>query len=173
PDWPIAEPVGADEVVRTAREDLSDFFENVAKIKIRSTPDAAAHSIQLIVNAEVEGVNTAEGFRVEVSPDRVSVSAMTSRGVMRGVYWLEEAIRGRRASLLKTGVTVRNARFARRITTTVHPGGDIYTESSRPLVYTDGVLQRISHDGFNAIFLWGNAEEVTMDSKIFPDLNDP
>jgi len=53
----------------------------------------------------------------------------------------------------------------------VVPGGSKYTETSRALIYTDGLLRRISHQGFNAIYLYGNLEELTYDSRVFPELN--
>jgi dienelactone hydrolase len=64
-------------------------------------------------------------------------------------------------------------RFARRITTAILPGGERYTETSRPMIYTDGLLERISRDGFNGIWVWLNTEEAAMDSQVFPELNDP
>jgi hypothetical protein len=52
-------------------------------------------------------------------------------------------------------------------------GAAKYTETSRPLEYTDGLLRRISHDGFNALWVWLNVEEATLNSEIFPEFNDP
>lgn len=59
-----------------------------------------------------------------------------------------------------------------RITTSILPGGQRYTETSRTLIYTDGLLARMARDGFNGIWVWLNTEEAAMDSAIFPELDD-
>jgi hypothetical protein len=92
---------------------------------------------------------------------------------MRGVYWLEDEIRLQYGPTLKAGVTVRNCRQARRITAAVLPGGSKTTELSHPLVYTDGLLQRISRSGFNGIWIWANTEDLTLASQTFPEFDDP
>ena len=119
------------------------------------------------------GVNTAEGFQITAAPSGIDVRATTSRGVMRGVYWIEDALRLRQGPYLKPGTIVRNERFPRRITTSILPGAERYTETTRPMVYTDGLLEKISRDGFNAVWVWLNTEEAAMNSAIFPELDDP
>ena len=48
-----------------------------------------------------------------------------------------------------------------------------HAESSYPTPYGDGMLRHLSHQGFNAIWIHFNLEEGVLDSKIFPELNDP
>jgi dienelactone hydrolase len=165
---------GADEVVQMAAEDLRRFLQGAPKDESKGVAGSTKSQIELLlVPSGVDGVSTPEGYRIEVSPRGVSIEGRTSRGVMRGVYDLEEQIRSRKAFLVKGGSVVRNCRFARRITCAVHLTGVPNTETSYPLVYTDGLLQRISHSGFNALYVWVNTEEVTLDSQIFPELDDP
>ena len=97
----------------------------------------------------VDGVTTGEGFSVTAGADEIKVKSTTDRGIMRGIYWLQDEIRSHQAPVFKTGTVIRNTRFPTRITTSVYIGGLRYTESSRPFIYTDGLLERISHDGFN------------------------
>lgn len=92
---------------------------------------------------------------------------------MRGVYWIEEMMRFRGEPCLAREDIVRNCRFRRRITTSISVAELTYATASYPLVYTDGLLQKISHHGFNAIWLGVNLEEITARSRVFPELNDP
>jgi cephalosporin-C deacetylase-like acetyl esterase len=171
PQWSI-HAESSDEVVSTAAKDLHNFFQNALGINVNLSSPGPAIQLRVLPGG-VEGVSTQEGFRAEVSPDLIRIAALTPRGVMRGVYWLEDEFRLEHRPSLKAGVTIRNCRLARRITTAVVPGGDKYTETSHPLVYTDGLLQRISHSGFNSIWVWVSTEELTLHSKVFPELNDP
>jgi hypothetical protein len=171
PGWRITFDEGADEVVRTAATDLKEFFGNALGLEIGLGAKPGKPQVSLQVGSKVDGVASSEGYRIEIGADRINISGTTSRGVMRGVYWLEEMFRLRGGPGLAPEVIVRNQRFSPRITMPVLAGAAKYTETSRPLTYTDGLLSRISHDGFNALWLWLNVEEATMNSEIFPDFN--
>jgi dienelactone hydrolase len=151
------------------RSDLRHPAVQQALSRFPKSDAAGVRTLRLEQRDAVDGVNTPEGFRADVQGQDVAIRATTARGIMRGLYWLEDA-------LLSPGGptnTVRNERFPRRITTSILPGGQRYTESSRPFLYTDGLLQRISRDGFNGIWIWLNTEEAAFDSAVFPELNDP
>jgi dienelactone hydrolase len=168
-NWEVRRPADSDDVATTATAELKRFLGSLPK----PAREGNRKIIELSIAARVPGVDSAEGFRVEAGQGRVVIRATTSRGIMRGIYWLEDSMLSREAPFLKRGVTIRNERLARRITTSVTPGGDRYTETSRPLLYTDGLLQRISRDGFNGIWIWLNTEEAAMKSEVFPELDDP
>ena len=171
--WSIHLENGSDEVLKTSADDLSQFFQNTLRMRVRVLPAKNKHQIDLHVASAVEGVDTAEGYRITVSQLKIMIEATTSRGVMRGIYALEDSMRTRSGPYVEQTVITRNMRFGPRITTAVHPGESLYKETSYPLAYTDGLLQRISHSGFNAIWVWLNTEEATVDSGIYPELNDP
>lgn len=114
-----------------------------------------------------------EAFRLEIGPARIRLTAAEPRGLLRGVYELEDQMLLARSPEVAPRILERRPRFPIRITTAPVPGGDRLTESSRELVYTDGLLRRISRDGFNGIWVWLNVEEAVTDSKIFPELDDP
>ncbi len=170
--WSIHLENGADEVTETAAADLAQFFQNDLGLDVKTSIAKSNSQIDLRV-APAVGVHTQEGYRTTVSEQEIKIEATTSRGVMRGVYALEEAIRTRQGPYLRKGVSLRNMHFSPRITTTVHPPDANYDETSYPLAYTNGLLDRISHSGFNAIWVWLNTEEATLDSKVYPELNDP
>ena len=50
-----------------------------------------------------------------VRPDQIIVSATTPRGVMRGVYWLEDMMRLRSGPFVAQGNADRNCCFRRRL----------------------------------------------------------
>ena len=163
-------------VLETAAADLQAFLASRLAARVRLDPARSGQvprAIELVADraaSRARGVTTAEGYHVDVRADRIVISGQTPRGVMRGVFWLEEILRFQPA--LAREATLRNCRFKRRITCSVMPGGLKYTETSQPLLYTDGLLQRIAHQGFNAIWVWLNVEEATFESRIFPELND-
>jgi dienelactone hydrolase len=163
--WTVMRPAQMDPVVETAAGELGQF--------LRSLPSGGSRGSIELARDDTSGITSVEGYRIVVEPARIRIEARTSRGLMRGVYAIEDRLLARGAPFLERGTALRNERFARRITTAIIPGGDRYTEASRPLIYTDGLLQRISRDGFNAIWMWLNTEEAAMNSRIFPELDDP
>ena len=171
--WSIHLESGSDEVLETAADDLNQFFQNALRMHIGVSPAKTKRQIELHVVPVLVGVNTPEGYRLSVSQREITIEATTSRGVMRGVYALEDEMRTRSGPYIEETVITQNMCFGPRITTAVHPGESLYKETSYPLAYTDGLLQRISHSGFNAIWVWLNTEEATVDSGIYPELNDP
>lgn len=170
--WSIDVPAGSDPVVRTAAADLSDFLQNGLRVPSAAS-ESGLYTIRLRIASSVEGVSTEEGYRVEAEPNALTIAGIAPRGVLRGVYWLEDQLRLRRAPFVKRGVTVRNCRFPFRISTAFRPGGGSLSETSEPMLYSDGLLARLSHDGYNAIWVDVNTEEITLHSKIFPELDDP
>lgn len=177
--WIIHHGTDDDGVLANAAGDLKRFLAARGGIDVAVVPESAQNrpqTIDLLVTDDaqvLQALQTSEGYRVVVEPQRVAVLGRTPRGVMRGVYWLEDAMRLRGSPVLRQGQTDRNCRFDRRITCTISISGLKYTEVSHPLPYTDGILQRISHQGFNGIWLWVNAEEITHNSTVFPELNHP
>src|SRR5579872_3328641 len=167
--WTI-QPKESDELVTTAAAGLRRFLKTCCGI----VPAASGtRRIILQIASSLPGVNTTEGYRIHARAGEIAVAAETSRGLMRGIYALEDSFRHRQAAIVRTGEIVRNARFARRITTSILPGGERYTETSRTMLYTDGLLERISRDGFNPVWIWFNIEEGATGSKMFPELDDP
>lgn len=171
--WTIRSMGPADEVLPTAVEDLRRFVREQMNFKIAVSSNRRAQQIEIrVAPSGVQGVKTEEGYRIDVRHDGIGISALSSRGALRAVYELEDRLRLRRGPFLSNGSTVRDCRFSRRITTAVHPAKYLAKETSAALPYTDGLLQHISHSGFNALWVILNTEEATMASEIFPELSD-
>src|ERR1019366_3117884 len=96
PRWSVDMEGGPtkDSVVETAAGDLDQFSRNVMKVPFKPASMPKGPHIKLrVLSSGVEGVNSKEGYRVEVEPGAVTISGTTPRGVMRGVYWLEDSLR--------------------------------------------------------------------------------
>jgi len=178
-EWQIQFAEDAERMVQTAAEDLQQFLRTQAEINVDLTSLAQTGRSKLIALAIpndptfVKDLTADEDYHIDVRDRRIIISGRTPRGVMRGVYWLEDMMRFRGAPCLKQGATVRNCRFGRRIVCSVVPGGTKYTELARPLIYTDGLLQRISHQGFNGVWIWTSLDEIALKTKVFPELDNP
>lgn len=113
-------------------------------------------------------VGVAEGFRVEVTPSSVAVVGSDDRGVMRGLHHLEAEMKRRRGPYLSLGTVRRTPRFSPRITCAPFYAKQELTASVGP--YTEGMLGRIARAGFNAIWVWGDLDEVAH-SAVYPELD--
>jgi dienelactone hydrolase len=153
------------EVVEQAGADLREFLTaSGASVGPGGLP------VALSLDSALTG---GESFRLEVSGSVIRIAAGQPRGLLRGVYELEERMIAHGSAALPPITVERRPRFLIRMTTSILPGGERYTETSRELLYTDGLLRRISRDGFNGIWVWLNVEEATLGSQVLPELNDP
>ena len=168
-NWAIDNRISG-EVAATAVRGLEDFLRSCCGIRLQRS---AARKIVLQILPAVNGITTSEGFSVTAGDAEIRINSTGERGIMRGIYWLEDEIRTHQMPAVKPGTVVRNARFPTRITTSVYIGGLRYTESSRPFIYTDGLLERISRDGFNGVWIWLNVEEAASHLTTFKELEDP
>jgi len=177
--WMIHYAPDPDRILSTVAVDLQKFLDKRAGIPIKLVDrpsSGAARAIELRISkkpAFLEAIDTEEGYRVNVGPDSIQIIGRSPRGVMRGVYYIEEKMRFRGAACLQQGKTTRNCKFRRRISTI---GGIVelgLSETSHPLPYVNGVLQQLSRHGFNAIWIIVNVEDAVFDSRVFPELNDP
>lgn len=177
--WTIHYVPDAEKVVETAADDLRQFFAVRAGLNVKldaSPAEGRAQTVELVVSKDhdfLKAISTSEGYRIEVKPDSLRIVGSTPRGVMRGVYYVEELMRFRDAACLMHRTADRNSKYHLRVSCS---GGIVelgHSELSHPTAYGDGILQHLSHHGFNAIWIHFNLEEGVLDSKIFPELNDP
>lgn len=181
-NWTIVAPVEGNEVIDTAVEDLRVFLARsmgVDTVVARETLSAEALKREkaiVVAGASMlpdlaDGLTTPESYRVKVDARRIVLCGVDDRGAMRAVYHLEDVMSHALAPVVKRQDTTRTCLFSPRLTQRVGPANTFLTELSQPNLYTDGYLWRISHQGFNAIYLYGNLEELTYDSRVFPELN--
>ncbi len=163
--WRIhaATPVGEPAV--TATVEFREFLRET--MDITGGADEA-HSIRLAVGCK--GVPArAESFRLKVASDRIEICGYDARGLMQGLHFLEARMRLRRAPFLEIGEETRQTVQSPRITS-----APFYSRSELDVPvdpYTPGLLGRISRAGFNAIWVWGDIEDVAH-SSAYPELDD-
>ena len=182
--WTIIGPPSGNDVINTAIEDLQTYFDRCMGVRLavkRETlsPETLQREKVIVIEAaaalpqSAEGLKPPESYRVRVEPERIILAGADDRGVMRAIYHLEDVMGFANGPYIKRGDVKRTCLFSPRLTTAVTPGhGTFVTELSQPTLYSDGLLWHISHQGFNAIYIFSNLEELTYDSKVFPELND-
>ncbi|MCX7429281.1 MAG: hypothetical protein NTW96_27110 [Planctomycetia bacterium] len=181
-DWTIVAPPEGNVVMDTAVADLRMFFErvmdmklNVAREPITSETRKREKAIILAdakaLAGEAEGLQGSESYRVIAGPGQILLCGADDRGAMRAAYYLEDKMGFAAGPFVEAGTVTRRCMFSPRLTQRVGPFNTFLTELSQPTIYTDGFLSTISHQGFNGLYLYGNLEELTYDSKTFPELN--
>lgn len=161
------------------------------KVEVASTDEVAAYAAELLASILAETPRSSherrativlaqpplptadESFVIEVSPDAIRIEAGSARGALRAVYWIADEMLARGSRILPAGRVAKREAVHRRITAAVLPGAQRQTEITRELIYTDSLLQRMSRDGFNALWVFVNLEEIAHGSRVFPELDDP
>jgi hypothetical protein len=85
-------PDEADEVMRFAASELSDYLEKITGNRTRIIPAAAANDKRVYIHLIQEKNDSLkwDGFRVETSLRGIGITASESRGLLYGVYTLLE-----------------------------------------------------------------------------------
>ena len=182
--WTIVGPPRGNRLIDTAIEDLQTYFDRCLAVHLaisreKLSPETLQRERVIVVGEAAAlppqlaaGLKPPESYRMKVEPQRVVLCGADDRGAMRAVYYLEDLMGFAAGPYLKQGEVKRACLFSPRITHAIAPNCTFVNDLSQPNIYNDGLLWRISHQGFNAIFLYGNLEEVTFDSRVFPELND-
>ncbi len=97
--WSLRSEGPLDEPGPFAREELRTFFRDAGGIELNGT--SAGREIVLRVAGAPEGPGGADAYRIAAAPKRVEIVAPTWRGVLFGVYHLEDRLLERGAPLLR------------------------------------------------------------------------
>ncbi|MCL5019674.1 MAG: hypothetical protein M1426_04255, partial [Patescibacteria group bacterium] len=109
-----------------------------------------------------------ESHLVEITPEKIEITASDAPGIMRGLYYLEDAMTLRKGMILPRGTFNRETQFTPRyIFTYYEMYGDMLRESIGEF-YPETYLQYISHFGVNGIWLQGILHEL-VHTRIFPE----
>ncbi|MCX6624095.1 MAG: hypothetical protein NTY38_24135, partial [Acidobacteria bacterium] len=159
--WHVQPPAGASLVVRTAVGEFERFLAGEMNVK------PTGHGKAIVLRIGREGLSKPEAFRLDVRADQIIVTGYDDRALMRGLYYLQDVMDLRQAPLLKAGVVTRSPRYSPRISCAPMNAGEELKPASDP--YTDGLLARMSHAGFNAIYVWAKLHELGR-SAALPEL---
>jgi hypothetical protein len=167
--WSIENLSLGQESARIASVEFRDFLKAIG---VRSTKPTSTHKIRVGTKAELPahaaGLSKPESFRLEISAAGIVVCGYDARGAMRGLHHLEALMRLRRAPILPVIDDLFAPAHSPRITST-----PFYAKMEFQAVvdaYTDGLLARISRAGFNAIWVWGDLDEIAH-SSVYPELD--
>jgi len=159
--WQIETPAGAAEVVRTAVEGFRRFLAGEMNVPTTHGPKTIEFRI------DRQGLSKPESFRLSVTTGNITITGYDDRALMRGLYYLQDEMDLRQAPVLTIGTITRGPRYSPRISCAAMYAGDELNPGGDP--YTDGLLERMSRAGFNAIFVWAKLHELGR-SPALPEL---
>lgn len=113
--------------------------------------DGAKQKILLRVVPDEQKLS--ESHQIDITSEQIIIQAVDEVGLMRGLYWLENAFEDRGGAILKPQRIVRDTKFDVRL---LYPYaavyGDPFTDPANdPL--PEGLLERLSRVGINGIWL--------------------
>ncbi|HLJ17658.1 MAG TPA: hypothetical protein VKV15_24390 [Bryobacteraceae bacterium] len=151
-------------MVKIAAEEFHDFLRVAMQAPLKGT---GSGSISVAIGCGTPP-RKSEGFALNVRPASAEVCGYDERGAMRGLHYLEAQMNLRHGPFLPIGEERRAPLLSPRITS-----APFYSRSEFDIPidqYTDGLLERISRGGFNAIWVWGDLEDFGH-SDVFPELD--
>ena len=156
-DWKIIAEPPDDPVLRTAAEDLCDYFLNAMGIALNGDGSDPAKIIRIAVCGEENQLTS----RITADSCGILISGATPREALQGCCRLEDEIDLRGLPAVKTGTRTHTRMFSPRMT---HSGWGL---DEFPDVY----LARVAHAGMDAIVVFiTEAPDVTRCGKT--DIND-
>ncbi len=175
--WHIVGDRTTGEVASTAVADFREYLDRRAGVKVDlhladSSTMVGYHKAVIVglpndMPSYAAGLDRSESFHIEANEDAVIVCGYDERGIMRGLYHLEDLMDLRGGPILSHTSTTRYPRLTPRITCAPFLADQELDVPIDP--YTDGLLSLISHNGFNAIWLFGNIHDLGQ-SPIYPEL---
>lgn len=106
-----------------------------------------------------------EEYVIEVSGEAVTIFANDTEGIRRGIFWLEDEIKAREGAFLPKGTITRTPHIRKRITRGVFSPtnrapkfGDELSDNID--YYPEEYLNRLAHDGSNAIWIYTRFSDI-------------
>lgn len=178
-EWTLLLPPGATPLIESAAADFADFLQTGWSLSLsrrQASPaelDAPASPSLVVATRHqlpqaARSLTRSQSFLLEVSEGRIVLCGYDERGVQRGLYYLEDLFSLRGAPGLARGRQERFPLYSPRITTAPFYSTQELDLSIAP--FTDPLLSRISHYGFDGIWVWGDLVDVGR-SPVFPELD--
>lgn len=175
--WRVVAARSLGEVATTALADFRKYLEITAGVKLglqTADPSSFANYHRAVIVGLAEhlpryaaGLKRSESFHIEANDYAVIVCGHDERGIMRGLYHLEDMMDLRGGPILSTVSLARSPRLTPRITCAPFLADQELDVPIDP--YTDGLLSLISHSGFNAIWFFGNIHDLGQSAQ-YPEL---
>lgn len=156
-EWQIVTPDGNDFLRRCAK-DLEDYFLTSMNVQVRYTLyKPTAKYIEYVLDSSYKGDGS---YTVDVTPERVVITAADERAAAQGGYYLEDVMNLEEAPFLEISTATRKPRFKTRM---VHSGYSIDN-------FPDAHLNAIAHQGINAILVF--TKDVNFTTCGYVDFNE-
>jgi len=162
--WRLTAPPAAGVALATAVREFRAFLAQA----MAAAPRPAAERTIAVATGCGEPAARPEAFHVRVAEARIDVCGYDEVGAMRGLHFLEAEMKLRHAPILALGETRLAPVHSPRIA-----AGPFHAKSELDgpdPPYTDGLLGRMARAGFNAIWVWGDLDEIAH-SSVFPELD--
>lgn len=152
-----------------ALEELRTFFRDAAGFALR--PGPGGRSIVLRVAGTGAGPRDADSYVLKASRDRIVIEGGSWRGVLYGVYYLEERLLDRGAPVMEPVEISRRPRYDLRMFGEVYGTFTISgLRIERPV--SRNTFSALSRFGANATFTFVNLGDY-LDGRVFPELANP
>ena len=142
----IVVPAEEDIVMYTAAKDFADYLFVSMGIGAMVAPTAPVglQKIELSLSQNIGEANGYMGYSITTDKEGIRVEGYDSRGVMQGLFFMEDLMNIRKAPFMKIGNIRRKAVFNFRMTQS--PLGMFN--------YTDEALSLMAHYGYDSIDVW-------------------
>ena len=172
--WRIITPAPAHEQIKLAAKDLSEFLRVSMRLDIKIGSKSKDPAKEILIRANRNRVKRkdkkapAESFLFAAGDRGIEITGIDMSGAMYGAYHLENLMRFREAPFVKRASFVRKPLFHTRIFRSVispYYHDELYDDTE---YYTDNILSRISHHGFNGIWIHAILKDIAP-RGVFPE----
>jgi hypothetical protein len=168
-DWTIELPPNASEQVTRAAQDLHAFLrEGCLDLPVVHAGDGPASGPRIRLTRARSADAPPESYRIAVSAHEIDIDGADDSGVMYGIYHLEELMRVRKAPVLAAADISRKPILRTRI---LRSPMSFFHRRELPTIleaYPETYLHKMSHHGFNGIWLRGRLAELAK-VDVFPE----
>ncbi len=142
----IVVPEAEDAIIYTAAKDFADYLFVSMGIGAMVAPccPQGLQTIKLSLSQNIGEANGYMGYSITITDDAITVEGYDSRGVMQGLFFMEDLMNIRKGPFMKKGSIRRKALFDFRMTQSPLGMFD----------YTDEALSLMAHYGYDSVDVW-------------------
>lgn len=168
--WHMDIPLNAGRILKTGVKEFIQYMRRCRKINLKSSGPGPAIIVKLAPDeAELKKLpNPERSHRIETTPLNITITAVTEKGAVAGLYYLAKLMDLKRAPVL---ISFEEARYPLRHTRITHGCfGRPYEDAVNQKNHPDKYLARMAYYGLTDFFLYINLFEFSQ-SKLIPELS--
>ncbi len=166
-EWVLVPPESDSPILQYALSDFSEYLRVSQKTKIKIAKTAERNTEPRIESKIIPG-KTGEEYEIEVMQNGIRIKG-GEKGLLRAFYSLEDEMNFHRGPFLKVGRRNVKSRFTPRMCCSAF--AEILDDPAENLGYPEAYLRKISHLGYDSVFLLSDFTLFNQ-SEIIPELND-